>query len=287
MKIHYNIPPLHQMEPDIRLADAMLFAALSSALGERIQPYSSLHAFRGDGPLWGPDPYEERTAAMALRRAPYHNAFVQEALGGSVIVPACKVQAEMDRLSRAGLGAAVRNMLDPSNRKRFLAPGSSFGISQDHIRVNGTDPVLVHPNRDTHHERRFLVVAGEIAGESPLFFCGEDPALLLDPANRRREARTPWSELEDADPERLARQREAVERLLRDYPLVSGAIDVASAEGPDGTERAHVVEVTAARPGGVDIFFADPVVYAETVAAHLAELEPDVSGDDELAFRSP
>ncbi|MCE6958054.1 hypothetical protein LAZ40_03160 [Cereibacter sphaeroides] len=278
--IDYNISPFHQDEADVRLADAMLFAALKSALGDRIEPFNSIHDRKGDRPLWGPDPWKNEAAGMRMRRAAYEEPAVVAALGRGKFLPAHEVQAEMDRLAAQGSGAAIRNMVDPANRKRFLPPGSRFdGVNREHIRADGPGfTILVHPYRQACWERRFLVVAGAIVAESPLRFCEEEPAMLLDPQNRLREARDPWRPLEEPDMDRIGLLHAAADALLRDWPLVSGAIDVGMVDGPDGP-RAQVTEVTAARPGDVGILFADPVAYARAIAENLFLLEPSLAED--------
>jgi len=131
--------------------------------------------------------------------------------------------------------------------------------------------------------RRFLIVAGEIAAETPDAYSEEDPARLLDPRNRMCEPAGGFmSELVPANPGHLALQRAAVETLLRDYPMVSGAIDVGIVVAEDGTKRAQIDQVWAAPPGGAYTLFADPVAYAAKIAEHLRVLEPELFETEEM-----
>lgn len=284
MKIDYNIPPLHQTEADVRLADAMLFAALKQTLDEKIEPYSSLYPHSDDRPLWGPDPFFEDRVGLHRRQAAYRNKDVLEALGGGTAVSGNQIQAEMDRLSADGIGTSMRNMKDPAHKKRFLEPGAEFSSQASAIEATLEDTVLIHPHYQTLYERRYLVVAGQIAGETPLFFCDENPLLLLDPGNRTRQCARNWGALEEGNPEWIACQRNAVEDLLSKIPMASGSIEVGLVPDKKGAMLPRILEVTPARPGSVDILFADPVAYAEMIARHLPEIEPRFSGEDSPEF---
>lgn len=283
MQIHYNISPFHQMEPDMRLADSMLYAALKSELGDRIQIFSSLQDFKEDGPLWGMDHYD-RPDVLRRRAAAYRDPAVLAAIEG-VIVPAREAGAVMDEISARGISPAMRSMADPIGQYYVPGAGGQFDKLKDRIRVKSEDEdVLIHPAPETLYERRYMIVAGEIAAEGPCHYCSETPALLLDPANRNRSARNFWEKLEDADPHHLELQRAAVEDLLARYPMTSGAIDVGIAQEPSTDPRALVGQVWAAAPGGALPLFADPIAYAGKIAAHLHVLEPDI---EEVAGIAP
>lgn len=286
--IRYNISPLHQIEPDIRLADAMLFAALKSALGDRIEAHSSIYEYTDDAPLWGLNPYEN-PATLQRRAAAYWEPAVLAAIGG-VIVPARDAGQAMDDLAAKGIQPAMRSMVDPIERRYFpglkgpfAGPDGVFERLKDRLRIKSPDEeVCIHAHYDMIAGRRFLIVAGEIAAESPDAYSEEDPVRLLDPQNRMREPAGGFmSELVPASPEHLELQRAAVEALLREYPMVSGAIDVGIVVR-DGAKRAQIEQVWAAPPGGAYTLFADPVAYAGKIAEHLRILEPDLFDADKI-----
>jgi hypothetical protein len=287
--IRYNISPLHQLEPDLRLADAMLFAALKSALGDRIEAHSSIHEYHEDAPLWGLDHYED-SATLQRRAAAYREPAVLAAIQG-VIVPARQAGRQMDALAAKGIQPAMLSMADPIERRYFpglkgpfAGPGGVFERQKDRLRIKDPeDDVCIHAHYDMIAGRRFLIVAGEIAAESPNAYSEEDPAQLLDPENRKREPADGFmSELVPANPAHLELQRAAVETLLLDYPMVSGAIDVGIVVAKDGTKRAQIEQVWAAPPGGAYTLFADPVSYAAKIAEHLRVLEPELIETEEM-----
>ena len=285
--IRYNISPLHQMEPDIRLADAMLFAALKSALGDKIEAHSSIHEYRDEAPLWGLDHYGD-PAILRRRAAAYMEPAVLAAIEG-IILPARDAGRAMDALAADGIRPAMRSMADPIERKffpglkgPFAGPDGVFERHKDRLRIKSPDEeVCIHPHYDTIAGRRFLIVTGEIAAASPDSYCSEDPAQLLDPKNRKREPAGDFmSELVAADPRHLELQRAAVETLLQRYPMVSGAIDVGIVLAENGSKRAQIDQVWAAPPGGAYTLFADPIAYAGKVAEHLNALEPGLFDEE-------
>ncbi|EPX84779.1 hypothetical protein [Salipiger mucosus] len=274
MKIDYNIPPF-ETEADVRLADSMLYAALVEELGDIIEPFATLHEHSGDRPLWGRDRFRNRVSRIAECVHAYSDPSVLSALDDARIVSRHAVADEMDRLARQGVGAVLRNMRDPVERVRFCQPGDRF---ESHATAIGADrydhDVLVQSNRDLKYLRRFLVVGGVIAGESPVRHCSETPLDVLDPENRDRQSRLPWSELEPGDTDAFALQREIANGLLSDFPLASGAIDVGLCDDPDVGPAAYIESVTAGRPGDLDTFFADPRTYARAIAENLHLIEP-------------
>ncbi|MBW3243254.1 hypothetical protein KUV57_11155 [Epibacterium sp. DP7N7-1] len=284
--IRYNISPFHQMESDIRLADAMVFAALKSALGDRIEAHSSIYEYTDAAPLWGLDHYED-PAILQRRAAAYREPAVLAAIGGT-IVPARDAGRAMDALAANSIQPAMRSMADPIERRyfpgllgHFQGPDGVFERNKDRLRIKSPDEeVCIHAHYDTIAGRRFLIVAGEIAAETPDVHSDEDPARLLDPQSHMFEPVGDFmSDLVPANPEHLELQRAAVETLLRDYPMVSGAIDVGIVVS-DGAKRAQIEQVWAAPPGGAYTLFADPVAYAAKIADHLHVLEPDLPDHD-------
>ncbi|MCW3782514.1 hypothetical protein [Defluviimonas salinarum] len=267
----------NETEPDIRLSDAMLYAALRQELGEMLELFDERRAHDGSNPLWGRDRYRILRCRIEAVAATYAEPAVMAALGDARIVAGHRVQGEMDRLSGMGRGAILRNMRDPAGRLRYTQAGDRYDQHRSAIGADAyTHDILVQPNLELEFSRRYLVVAGEIAAETPIRFCEAEPLLLLDPLNRNRQARDPWSALEAGDSTWPRMQRKAAEALLADYRLVSGSIDVGLALHLDGSRSAHVEAVTACRPGDSDIYFADASAYARKIAAHLAEIEPSL-----------
>jgi hypothetical protein len=259
----------NEMEPDVRLSDAMLFAALREALGEKIEPMESGRYRAPLDPLWGRDPYRNIASRIETLTAAYREPAVLGALGGQ-IVPRHAVQAEMDRLAETGLGAVLRNMRDPEGHVRYCARGDRFAQHETAIRSDRYDhPVLVYPNLNLRFLRRFLVVAGEVAAETPYRHCEETPTDLLNPDAWRLQAEDFMSPLTEEDPVWRDLQRGAADRLLAEYPMRSGAIDVGLRITADGEVTPHVQEVIAAPPGAFDTFFADVRAYACAVAENL------------------
>lgn len=207
-------------------------------------------------------------------------------------MPAHGAGEAMDALASNGMRPAIRSMADPIERcfypgreGPFSGPDGVFERQKDRLRLSSDDDeVCIHPAHDLIAERRYLIVAGQIAAETPLTYCNEDPARLLDPENQRREPAGGFmSPLVPADPRHLELQRAEVERLLQAYPMTSGAIDVGIlTEG--GSKRAQIEQVWAAPPGGAHTLFADPIAYAEMVAEHLHELEPTLFAEEDLSL---
>jgi len=267
----------NETEPDVRLSDAMLFAALCEALGDRIEPMESGRYRAPLDPLWGRDPYRNISSRIERLTQAYEDPAVLEALGAKIL-PRHAVQAEMDRIARTGFGASLRNMRDPEQFVRHCARGDRFSQHETAIRSDSYDhPVLVCPNRDLEYLRRFLIVAGEVAAETPYRFCAETPTDLLRPDAWRLQAEDFMSPLTEEDPVWRDLQRGEADRLLAEYPMRSGAIDVGLRITADGEVTPHVQEVVAAPPGAFDTFYADVRAYAGSVAENLAVLEPSLA----------
>jgi hypothetical protein len=267
----------NETEPDVRLSDAILYAALKERLGDRLEPVSASRYRPGPDPLWGRDPYRSLAARVRTVTKAYEDPAVLDALGAKVL-PHHAVQAEMDRISHDGFGASLRNMRDPEQYVRHCARGDRFA---QHRTAIGSDryehPVLVCPNRNLEYVRRFLIVAGEVAAETPYRFCDEAPTDLLNPDAWRLQAEDFMSPLTEEDPVWRDLQRGEADRLLDRFPLRSGAIDVGLRITADGEVTPHVEGVIAAPPGAFDTFYADVRAYAGAVAEHLAVLEPSLA----------
>lgn len=270
----------NETEPDVRLSDAILYAALKERLGDRLEPVAWESHRPSTGPVWGRDPYRTMAARTRLITDAYEDPAVLEALGAKIL-PRHAVQSEMDRIAEAGFGASLRNMRDPESYVRHCACGDRFSQHETAIRSDRYDhPVLVCPNRDLHFVRRFLIVAGEVAAETPYRFCAETPTDLLRPDAWRLQAEDFMSPLTEGDPVWRDLQRDEAERLLARFPLRSGAIDVGLRITADGEVTPYVQEVIAAPPGAFDTFYADVRAYAGAIAENLAILEPSL-GDAE------
>lgn len=272
----------NDMEADARLSDAMLYAALRQVLGDRLVPCDAHFHRPRENPAWGPSPYGSIIQRLEEARGPYLDMVVRRHLGEARLLMGCEVQAAMDRSTAAGLGVILRNMSDPVGRIRYCQPGDRYVQHASAIRAESCHPsgILVQPNFDLTHVRRYIVAGGEIAAESPYRHCEEEPLLLLDPENRMRQTRDFMSAFEPLNPDWSALQRAAAEALLADHALASGAIDVGIRHLADGRVEARVESVTAARPGAFAILFADPRAYAEKIAENLARIEPELDLED-------
>lgn len=270
----------NETEADVRLSDAMLYAALREALREKIEPMESGRYRAPLDPLWGRDPYRNIASRIENLTAAYREPAVLGALGG-VIVPRHAVQAEMDRMAGTGLGAVLRNMRDPEAHVRYCARGDRFAQHETAIRSGRYDhPVLVYPNLNLKFLHRFLIVAGEVAAETPYRHCEETPTDLLRPGADLLQAEDFMSPLTEEDPVWRDLQRQAAEELLARFPLRSGAIDVGLRITADGEVTPHVQEVIAAPPGAFDTFYADVRAYAAAVAERILMLEPGLEGPE-------
>jgi hypothetical protein len=267
----------NETEADVRLSDAMLFAALREALGDRIEPMESGRYRAPLDPLWGRDPYRTMAARTRLITDAYEDPAVLEALGAR-IMPRHAVQAGMDRIAGTGFGASLRNMRDPEQHVRHCARGDRFSQHESAI---GSDrynhPVLVCPNLDLRFVRRFLIVAGEVAADTPYQHCEETPTDLLRHGADLLQAEDFMSPLTDEDPVWRDLQRGEADLLLARFPLRSGAIDVGLRITADGEVTPHVQEVIAAPPGAFDTFYADVRAYAVAIRDRLLELEPGIA----------
>jgi hypothetical protein len=264
----------NETEADVRLSDAMLYAALREALGEKIEPMESGRYRAPLDPLWGRDPYRNITSRIDALAAAYREPAVLEALGGRIVLRHA-AQAEMDRLAGTGMGAVLRNMRDPEAHVRYCARGDRFSQHETAIRSDRYDhPVLVCPHLDLRFVRRFLIVAGEVAADTPYQHCEETPTDLLNPDAWWLQAEDFMSPLTEEDPVWRDLQRGEADRLLAEYPMPSGAIDVGLRITADGEVTPHVQEVIAAPPGAFDTLYADVRAYAAAVAEHLFDLEP-------------
>lgn len=269
-------------EPDVRLSDAMLYAALSEALGDRIEPVDIMSLRYEEGVLWGCDPFHVLKTRAGKARAAYQESAVLEALEGK-IVDYAEVQREMDQLRDAGYGATLRNMRNPNERLRHCARGDRF---ESHMTAIGAEktgaPILVSKNRTLSFVRRFLIVAGSVAAESPYRYCSDTPTDLLDLNAWRLQAEDFMSPLTEEDPVWRDLQRAEVDRLLGAYPLASGAVDVGLDMTADSWVEAKIETVISAPPGAFHIFHADVKAYVGRVAEHLLELEPELAAPAEV-----
>lgn len=267
----------NETEPDVRLSDALLYAALKERLGDRLEPVDWGRYRPDPRPVWGREPFRSLAARTDLIVAAYEDPAVLDTLEARIL-PRHAVQAEMDRIAGTGFGASLRNMRDPEQYVRHCARGDRFSQHETAIRSDRYDhPVLVCPNRNLDYLRRFLIVAGEVAAETPYRFCAQTPTDLLCPGADLLQAEDFMSPLTEEDPVWRDLQRGEAERLLDRFPLRSGAIDVGLRITADGEVTPHVEGVIAAPPGAFDTFYADVQAYAGAVAENLAVLEPSLA----------
>lgn len=270
MKIIYMLE--NSAESEVRLADAMLYHHLSMALGEGLESMDSFRTPPQGAILWGRDPLHMDRSRLSKQIEVYRNSAVLHAIGGE-IVPRNAVDAVLSVLSARGSGAILRNMSGPVDRIRYTTQKDVFA---QHDQAIGTpDEVLVQINRDLSHYRRFLVVGGDVAAETPVTFrmagafrlSGDELDFQCRDFNAKpSQAPGAWRET----------QRTAVDDFLTRYPLESGAIDVGlSFHGDQVT--GHVESVAAAPPGGFDTYLADPQEYAKAVHVRLIACEPELA----------
>ena len=268
-------------EADERLSDALLFAALRQQLGDRIEAVDANRDLSIHRPLWGAERFKVRSDRISQICRAYEAPAVLEALGGRIL-PKHAVQEEMNRLAILGHGAILRNMRHPQDFVRHCSRGDRFDQHASAIRSDcSPNPVLVQPNYNLKYVRRFVIVAGEVATDTPYQYCENAALHLMNPANRRLQAESFMSPLEACDPVWTDLQREAADRLLKDYPLASGAIDVGLRITADGNVAAHVQGVVAAPPGAFSVFYADVAAYVKKISESLAVLEPDLTDPSE------
>jgi len=256
-----------------RVQDATLYYHLDRALEGRMVP-CSFQTAPPSGMTWGMDRPGILPGRREMARAAYENAHVLEALDGSII-PAALVAQKIAESPEQGL--TIRNLKDPLGSLRHMQPGDDCSAHLRAIGVSEDNHVVIHPDFDLCHKRRFLVVAGQITCESPMFF-------KLDLAN------APGDNFEDlqvdasgndymgADPSWRDAQYVAVKALLAAYPLPCGAIDVGLYEVGDEM-RARIDCVIAAPPGGVFPYMADMARHSAKIIEHVDALAPAPSAE--------
>lgn len=266
----------NEVQPDLRLEEAMLFAALDTQLRDAINPIYIMYLRSGDGILWGRDPFGVLPSRDTRARDAFEHPAVLDALEGHIVGRA-DVQSEMDRLSAKGYGASLRNLRRPLSYIRHCSPGDSFEQHESAIRSLGQDDlILVSPNWNLRFVRRYLVVAGVVAAETPYRYCTESPTELLSPDAWKLQAEDFMSPLSEEDPTWLDMQRAEADRLLSDFPLLSGAIDIGLDITADGWATPKVESVISAPPGAFLCFHADPHLYASAISRNLELLEPSL-----------
>lgn len=275
--IYYNIPPFNQAEAAHRLSDAALFAALKSKFGDLIEPWNNLQSYTGTHVLWGADPHHEDMEQLQAQQSFFRRPIVLDHLNAR-IVRAGDLAAEVARLCEYGHGFAVRNMKDPCHRKRFLPEGYAgksdaeidFGIGT----LDKGDEVLIQEYHNLNYVRRYLVVGGAIAEETPLIFFEERPSMVLDRSLRLCNSRDCWGTPEPAEPDELELQRRAALDLLAHHPITSGYIDVGQYINDGGESLAFIDDVSVCRPGGFFIACADPVTYVDALFDYMCDAYP-------------
>ncbi len=260
------------LEADERLQDATLYLHLERDLGDRLSPVSALH----DVPdhTWGRDWHGTIPARREMARAAYENPFVLSSLGNALIATGTvAIEAARTIADTFGSGLILRNIKDPVTRIRHTRPGEDILSHLRSIGVAEEDQVLVQPNFELRHLRRFMVVAGSITCESPMFFkheianiegeCFTD--LQVDESGQGFISRPDaWRHM----------QYDAAQALLAVYPMVCGAIDVGFVMRDGKPLRARIENVTAAPPGGVFAYMADMARLAERIIEHADALLP-------------
>jgi hypothetical protein len=285
-KIRYILN--NSSEPDVRLADALLFRSLSNHLEDLIEPLDSMRNPDKDDILWGPNPMGIFRTNVRERQS-FLNQDVRDAINAE-ICDQSEIQVAMDWASKSGMGVILRNMKDPMRRLRYTQPGDRYDQHSDAIGAkNKPVKVMVQENHDLGAYRRFFVVAGEIVTETPLTFKTRGLTSLSEWQSHRLQAKDQFSELEHFVPEFRSRQNVAALSVLEHYNMPSGYIDVGLTSLDLETAQAKVETVASTAPGGADMYLADPDAYAAAVAASLHIIEPslDLSVPEETAEPYP
>ena len=252
--------------PEERVQDATLYYHLDGALNGRMVPCSFQNA-PASGVTWGMDRPGILPGRREMAQAAYENSEVLAALEGSII-PAALVAQRIVESPEQGL--TIRKLKDPAGSLRHMQPGDDSAAHLRAIGASGDDPVVIHPDFDLRHMRRFMVVAGQITCESPKFFKLD---LANAPGDNFEDLQVDASgdDYMDAELDWRDKQHAAAEALLAAYPLPCGAIDVGLFM--DGDEmRARIDCVIAAPPGGVFPYMADMARHAAKIIEYADEL---------------
>ncbi|KKN90513.1 hypothetical protein LCGC14_0228820 [marine sediment metagenome] len=256
------------VQPDERLQDAILYYHLDRALEGRLLPCSFLNAPPSGG-VWGMDRSGLLHGRREMTQAAYANVDVLAAVGGCII-PAALVAQKI--ATSPDQGMTIRNLKDPLGSLRHMQPGDDSTAHLRSIGVTRDDPVVIHPDFDLRHLRRFMVVAGKITCESPMMFQID---LANTPGDDFHDLQVDASgnHFIDGDVAWRDKQHAAAEALLSAYPLPCGAIDVGLHED-EGEIRARIDCVISAPPGGLFPYMADMARHAAKIAEYVDELAP-------------
>ena len=254
--------------PEERVQDATLYYYLDRALEGRMVP-CSFQTAPHTGLTWGMDRPGILPGRREMARAAYENTHTLAALDGSIIPAALVVQKIAESPEQ---GLTIRNLKDPLGSLRHMQPGDDSSAHLHAIGASEDDPVVIHPDYDLRHKRRFMVVAGKITCESPKKFKMD----LINPSDDGFEdlqvdERT--DQFIHGDLDWRDAQHAAAMTLLTAYPLPCGAIDV-GLYNDGGEMRARIDCVIAAPPGGVFPYMADMARHAAKIIEHVDELAP-------------
>ena len=266
-EIHYAFDAI--LESDERMQDAVLYHYLETCLETALIPCATATAPTG---AWGRDWHGCLPERREMARAAYTSRPVRDALGATILNDSASIRAFAGNVSRtSGYGITLRNLRNPVEQMRHAMPGEDLRAHLAAIGAGHGDPVLVSPDFDLVHMRRFLVVDGRITSESPMAFSAE---LACIPGDDFIDfGVSPDGALEDGSPGMRLDQLRVAEALLAKFPLSCGAIDV-GLEQHEIEPRARVGAVTAAPPGGVFPYMADLARHARAVADHAARRAP-------------
>lgn len=267
-------------EPDVRLRDAILFRALSRALGDEIYGYDNMLRDPTEPVVWGPDPHLFRKDRQAQTAAAYLHPEAMRIMGAEHVTTET-AQAAFDRFTERGFGAVIRNLARPNDALRYTQPGDRFDRHRNAITWHqDEDPsFVIYPYRGGRFPRRLIVVDNEIVGHSPMTHHESSPVFLPPEQLTLWSAKDIFSPLSDAhpDPMLVASQIAAGHLLLHHAPMIHGAIDVTmTADGTPMIEAIHV-----GPPGSFDIFWAPAEVYAEAIREALRVIEPALAEEPE------
>lgn len=264
-------------DPEERLEDACLWKAMHDTYGDGITAIPSNCRAPKEGVLFGRSRHFESDHAFVGRHQTFYGRDPGFEWGASRRHEICdlpRAEALIAEIHAEGKDAFIKSTAmklaaDPVPRGESL---SSVLGNRIWSFVDREDCLLVQDFVKMRHERRFVVIAGEIVTHSPVAF-------HLTPIDRARlfeDTGHPVSDLHFETPEfgtplvdaALSRRMEAfVTEVVARSDMKDTVIDVAELE--DG--RIEVIEFNPVSPGGFGLFACDPYAIAEASA----QLLPD------------
>lgn len=273
----------NSQEPDIRLRDAILFRALSRALGDDFYGHDNAYRIPDAPVMWGPDPHGMMDGRLRAAARAYLHPEAMRIMGAEQVSDQT-AQAAFERISETGRGAVIRNLARPDGSLRHTQPGDRFEQHRSAITWDSDkDPAyVIYPDGDGLYPRRMLVVDGKVVAHTPMTHDESAPVHIAPGDLSGLTSKDIFSRLTNALPEPFlaGKQITAAKRLRHHAPMAHGAIDVTmTADGTPMIEAIHV-----GPPGSFDIFWAPAEVYAEAVREALPVIEPALAEEPEPGY---